>query len=559
MNSVLNRDNVLQRLDEYLKKNKTLVRVTKTDEGFKLWYDCRQINEDIYSLAQELGYDLILICKRKPREFYDNFDSLADTIEALIRNKYKRFPKVDEIKTELHISSRLIKKYGGIKEIKKRMGYTSPSDLIDSSGHFNNSVWELMVANFLYHNKIECKRNQLLFQDKRYTFRSDFTFTLPNTEILHVELWGYPVSSSKEWVVTRDYLKQREEKEKIYKDNRIPYISIEGYEILYNKTFPQIQENLINVFSFLNVSLNKIDPDLLCSINHINEDTIIEKVMSYSNDPTTLPSSSVVLDNDISLILYIKSRYGGWIKFARKINKQTVRLDDYWSQDKVLELFEQLFLQYNYIPSYDYMRKHASNNPLFAKVIKGLYRFPNFINLKLKFYQLKVTKNIKIPARDICWLVQISECTGNISPHINENHNKNAKNILDSFSEETIKNALNLEQNKREAAFRAKMFNLFNYIRKQYGCILMSYGKYTKLRKSDSFLKKENLYFRSKTIGKLRQFQLEYIRKVLESDYAITEEEKLFIKQTAKGLCNNQYKPTTIEVQLAQKLLSFFN
>jgi len=547
-------------LDDYIKKNKYLDGITKNKIGNRIWYYFSKANENIYDSAIELGYSINDVTKKKPKGYYDNFEKLAQDIELLIETKYKRFPLVEEIKRELRISSRVIRKHGNIDEIKRKMGYLN-SELVDLSGHVNKSVWELITANFLYLNNVEFKRNQLLFEDKKYTYRSDFYFDLPNGDYIHhVELWGHSKDKkNKGWKVRDHYLEQRIAKERVYKEYSIPYKSLEGYEVFHNKSYNSIQDSLISFFSFLKIPLNKVDYSMLVPANDIKIEDILKKVMHLSEDFNTLPSTGVVQSNDIQTYLLVKKHFGTWVNFSKIVQKDIMRLDNYWTLEIMMGLMEELFEEFGYIPSSDYMKKHIEENQLFIKVLRGLYRFPEFINIKLAFYKSMVEQKRVIPHQEIIWLLQIAHSVGNIAPHIKGKQKKEACHLISKIDSKLIEEAINKEENEKDIAFEKEIFALFDYFRNWYGSILISYGKYRKLKKENPFLMNKNYYHRRRALGRLHEWRIKYLKREIKGNRTILDEEKIYLRKISEGITNNQFKPTDKDIHLATWTLNLLN
>jgi hypothetical protein len=119
----------------------------------------------------------------------------------------------------------------------------------------------------------------------------------------------------------------------------------------------------------------------------------------------------------------------------------------------MMELMEQLFEEFGYTPSSDYMKNHKEETELFNKVTRGLFRFPDFINIKLAFYKRVLEQKGEIPPREILWLHQIVQRVGNIAAHIREEHKKEAHLLLSKINNKLIQETLIQEENKKDATF----------------------------------------------------------------------------------------------------------
>lgn len=373
--------------------------------------------------------------KYRVNGYYNDFEVFKMEIQKLI-NKLNRFPTQREILNELKIGQQYIKKHGGMYEIKRKMNYNDSHDLVDKSGFFNKSVYELIVANFLIENNISYLREQTISND--HNFRSDFTFVTDKEELIHVELWGYLKTNKTKIAV--EYNKVRKEKETLYKQLGINYISIEP-SIFYKMNYNKIQKSLTEIFShiFSQHKFKLVNQDLFIPGNEYSDDEILNTLMSLSDNNDYLPEACLFREKYRTLYNQILKRYGNYSNFADKYNKKLkYKSNKYWTEDKIFKTFDYMIENYNKILSRRDSKNHL-DDIIVSDYAKVSYSF-RVKDLKLKYYSIKISnKDFVIPQNDLKWIKQVKT---NLSRRCNipytSKQQEQADKILEKYNARTI-------------------------------------------------------------------------------------------------------------------------
>ena len=414
------KENRLKDLKLYIDKYGTIDKMEDNKEGITLYNAILNNNESPYSLVKELGYNPIEICSKRPSGYYSDFDMLKRDLEVLI-NKFGRFPTKEEICLELKTGTKTITRHGGMYELKRKMNYNDKYDLVDNSGFFNKSVYELIVANFLLENKIPYMREQLI--SDRHKYRSDFTFILKNQEKIQVEVWGYRKNNKTK--ISLDYNIVRCDKEKLYKEQNIRYISIEP-EVFYKKNYKQIEKSLIEIFSILKeYEFTSVDKSVFIPSYEYTDEEILYILKRHSED-NYLPNTDIFKTLNKGLHNQILKRHGSYYNFAIKFGmKVKFKPNNYWNDNQVFNVFDHMIDNYDKILSRSEITKINHEDIIlndFSKVISSL----RIRDLKLKYYRNRIQiTDFKIPDNDLTWLKQVKKNysrRGNI-PYTSEQQN----------------------------------------------------------------------------------------------------------------------------------------
>jgi hypothetical protein len=343
---------------------------------------------------------------RRPDGYYDDFEILSKDILQL-KTKIGRFPNKEEILTHLKIGYRYLKKHGGMYEIKRKLNVSDERNkFIDNSGFYNNSSYEMMVANFLIENNVPYLREQQIV--KNHKFRSDFTVYNQNDKPIHVELWGFLKSNNTK--VGLEYNEVREIKEQLYKDHYIEYLSIEP-TIFYKKNYNNMQESLMNIFELLinNHNLKFVKQDVLIpSHEHLDEE-ILQIALSYSHDINYLPEANIFREKHMGLYNQILKRYETYNNFAEKFNKKLLfKSNGYWNINKVFAIYDHMIEKFGKILSRNEVKQNKDTDEKvkdYSSIVASLDKmFEGFANLKIKYYAERINKGLPIPQDDFHWL-----------------------------------------------------------------------------------------------------------------------------------------------------------
>jgi hypothetical protein len=428
------KENRLKELKLYLEKYKTIDKMEDYEEGRKLYQAIINNKEKPFELAIELGYKLNDIMESKPEGYYNDFEMLKSDI-LLLKNDLGRFPNKEEILSNLKIGYQYLKKHGGMYEIKRKLNILDERNkFIDNSGFYNNSSYEMIVANFLLENNIPFLREQHIVEN--YNYRSDFTIFIENSDLIHVEVWGYLKSNNSK--IAKEYNEVRTIKEKLYNDNKIKYLSVEP-TIFYKKNYKNMQQSLLELFSSIlnNKHLKFVKQEVFIPSYEYSDEEILKIAMTYSNDESFLPEANVLKEKHMGLYNQILKRYQNYSNFAERFNKRLVyKSNKYWTESMIYEYFDYMIEKYGKILSYrESLEENKSDLKVndYSKVCSQFNQ--GIINLKLKYYLAKVIKeNFVIPDNDLKWIIRAEinvSRRGNI-PYSSEQQEQ-AKQILEKY------------------------------------------------------------------------------------------------------------------------------
>lgn len=310
------RENRLKELKEYIDIHGSTEKMHMDNHGKNILRYFSLYEEFIDDALEELGYDINKVMPIKTKGYYRIFDNLKKKINDFI-DEYGRFPLKQDFKNVLGISQGLIDYHGGIYEIKRKMNYFDENDLVDDNLFVNSSMVEFMLAQYLIYNKVNYTREK--FIDDKRNYRTDFYLT---DNDIYIEIWGYNEDYESE--LSTNYNIRKQEKLKIYKDNNLNLIEINGYEF-ENLSYEKIIKRFYDLLSQL-VSLNPDTPTTIFYTNKsLDDKSILEILMSLSDDLDFLPRLKDVRNSDFGhLIRIIRKRHGSYFDFAKKYNKKTL-------------------------------------------------------------------------------------------------------------------------------------------------------------------------------------------------------------------------------------------
>lgn len=422
-----NRENVLSALNSYIQsQGGSLINCKAKDRWHYIVKSCKKYNYDIVELCGELGYNYLEARKyQKPRSCYNDYDKLKSEIKSFIdKNGY--FPTQKELFYDLHVSSHILKKYGGINQIKDDMNYIG-NDLIDDSGFRNHSHYEYIIAQFLIYNNISYLREQHPFPIPHDNYRSDFTFKTKNGEIIHLEVWGYTDKDKSK--IAKKYNKIKNQKIQLYKKYNIKFISIEPS--LFSNTLDDLQLNLKDMLSeIIDTKLNIVNSDLLIYPYKMSDKELFDEIMKLSKDGITLPKKKDFSQNNISLLYEVLKRFGNYSNFAKKFNALLNKKYNFWNEEFVYDRLSKIHEKYGYLPSTSeiQLNKLAKDDYLFIGIIDGIKTvFGNITNGYLSFYEKCTKDNISLTDKDIQYLLNVQHFK---KKYITENDRQRAYDIL---------------------------------------------------------------------------------------------------------------------------------
>ena len=400
---------VLKRLDDFIKKNGTLKGWTVNNkEGTAIAHGLRDHNYNLEELCNELGYNYYELREiYYPEGFLYNYDNFKSVIQNFIdENGY--FPSQKQMRYDLHIPESIPQRFGGSEKIIKDMNIDK-NYLIDDRGFYNRSYYEYILAQFLIHNNIPYQREQHPFPKPYDNFRSDFTFITTKGIVYHLELWGYIDGYKYEKSRANAYLKRKAEKKKLYKKYNINLIDVDAH--VFNNSLTAIQMRLSNILSeILNSNLKTVDKQYLINPRGLSNDDLFKSVMKYSNDNITLPSIKILRDKNPTLLNEIILRFDNLGNFAKEYNVRTNNKRKYWNKNTVLDTMMAIKEKYGYIPNSSYIKSNKlySKDKLFVGFIDATKSmFGNIVNGYISFYEMCLDKGIPLHEKEIEYLNKI--------------------------------------------------------------------------------------------------------------------------------------------------------
>jgi hypothetical protein len=419
------KENIMKELDAYVKEKGNIINMQASKTGACILYAIKDRGLNIDDLCVELGYKLEDIRKNhKPHHYYEDFDNLKNDILGLIKT-LNRFPKQKEVLEHLHIGNEILLSFGGIKEIKHRMGHNDENDLVDDRGFRNSSAYEYMTAQYLIENNIPYKREQYPFSGDYKRLRSDFTFFLEDGKEIHTEIWGY---SKKDKASKRSvsYNEKRVKKEKMYEESEHILIGID-YEVFQGK-YDVVQKRLYEIFNpYVNLGIATVDQHRFIPTNKISDEELLKELMKYSEDGETLPKQEYLTELRLSgLFLEAIKRYGTYFNFAEQMGVKSLRVRHEWDKQSVYDKFDYMITEYGTILKSNELRYNRDRDLRgFETGAKKV--FGTILKARISYYEYIISKEESISDKELSYIED--------AIHIRKGFNKRymTKEILDRF------------------------------------------------------------------------------------------------------------------------------
>lgn len=404
-------------LIKYLEEYKTLAKMNVSKNGKKLYMSFSKNNENVYDIAEELGYDIITISGHLPKNYWEKHNKkVLERIQEFI-NKHNRFPLLKEIENELKIETHYITKSGGINHFKKLLNYNDKNDLRDLRGDYNKSNGELILSNYFYSQGLKdyYNREEHPFPKPHNNYRSDFSFLLEDNTKLHIEVWGIKENENGIW--SKQYKKTRKIKEDLYKRYNIKYVGV-NYET-FDKTYDEIQQHLYNLLNpYLKLKFKKVEYNKLLSASLLTDDEIFNGIISFSKDNYTFPTSKELSKYNSALYTQILKRGYTYLQFAQKYNCTLKTINYEWNEELIYSLFDEMVEQKILI------NKSNLNkfNSALSDAVSG-----NIFNLKINYF----TKKDIVPKHELKWLIDLANNRTKTTANYDSEDVKLAKELLD--------------------------------------------------------------------------------------------------------------------------------
>lgn len=507
------KENRIERLRSLMDKIKgqSFDVLYKNKEFLRIKSSFRYYNEDVYQEIEKLGYSIEDNFIYKPIGYYDDFNNLKKSIENFIK-KYNRFPMQRDFMNIMHISGKVYRKHGTIKEIRSKMNYNNDYDLMDDNGFCNRSLYEYYTAQFLINNNILYKREQHPFSKKEGNYRSDFMFLLTNGDKIHCEVWGCPKKYSQNSSFSKIYNEERKVKEELYKKYKIKIISIDC-EIFDYKNYEQIDKNLYKIFKpIFSKKLKHIEVEKYIPPSKLTNEELLKGIMKFSVNGIDLPPCTKInnpnFNNFSRYYKEISRRFPSYDDFAKQFNKN--------------------------IGTKVFVRKDTLNNLTNLELINEVMKYSDNKN-----------RNI-LPSKSI---IQIR----------NSNLYKEIIKRYKDYSDFANKNNLflsNRQHNKLNEI--EQVFIIYEYMINTYGKIISNY----KLSDYKSDLKLLGAKNAPRTLNTTStDLKLQFFQYCIENNKQnlINDIEKTWIIKIVNNKSNNQFKYTKEQQDLAKELLKQLN
>lgn len=300
---------------------------------------------------------------------------------------------------------------------------------LDNNNKFCKSLPERDISNFFIINNFnfekETSYSEIFENDKRLF---DWKIYI-NNKPYYIEYFGL-YNKNPRGNIGKKYFKKTKKKIKdLYKAGLIDQcIFIFPYD--YNN------KKLSDIFSFIRNDLIDIpfEPDAkFLEYNILSGEEILDAIMIYSNDINILPSTSLLVENNVSLYNYIIKKYGSYFDFAELMNKQVInKPNNYWSENKVFEIFIYMINKYDKIITK--RDTNIINSDYLCKNIRTIQMQYGWINIKLKFFNYCIDIGHKIPEYELIWLNKIANNIGSgIKGRISKEQQYIAISILNRY------------------------------------------------------------------------------------------------------------------------------
>lgn len=322
---------------------------------------------------EKMGLTYEEACNVKEPNYWSNWDNMKKELDAVIKECNGAFPN-EKILRSYGIHNVYFKYFGGIEEVRQRMGFQNQYKALD--GHVLKSAYEVIVDNFLFLNKIPHKYEGKFSEERLFLY--DFYLYIDN---VYVEIWGLDDGDNER---SNSYRKVQQEKKDIYSKLKLELIEIFPTDLNnYNKIIPILN----NKFSkFIDKEYGVSDEELIIPDYRITLENLKEKLSSYMPNNNTLPSETDLINVKRQDIVGFIKKYGGMTCVAERLGLQTKcnflgqYPNGYWTIEVINDKLTTLYKQYGYVPNYWFIRDELDRSLASAIDVKGGYR--------------KITKNL---------------------------------------------------------------------------------------------------------------------------------------------------------------------
>jgi hypothetical protein len=406
-------ENVMKRLEDYLLIYENLSQIRNKPEGIRLLNIFQRHKEfDMIEMAKKLGYDEeklnfnpVLGLSREEMNSEDRRNEQFEEVKAIIlefmNNNNNRFPTCEEFCVLPGMNNSKLDKFGGIHEIRKKMGITDPVFLIDDRGWPNKSSYEYTVAQFLIHNNVPYIRDQKPFKESLH--KSDFTFYPKEGQVIHLELWGFDESSSGS--VAEDYVATKAKKVELYNkySKSIQLVSLER-SIFKRTPYDHQQAELNRILEpILKMKLKKVEQEVIIPPTMLSKEQLFKEFLKYTDDNTTplyfnLPNN---LRDAISI------HYKNYEDFLKQNNFQPNKESTHVPVESLFDAIEELIKEEG--SSWNLKSYLQKNKDRFKGYISKVRKNRGVFDVKLRYFGYCVEKGIPIVETDQMYLIGVAQ------------------------------------------------------------------------------------------------------------------------------------------------------
>lgn len=365
-----------------------------------------ELLKDFYIYFKEL--------KRVPTKKELNTNNKTATHSTYV----KYFKSIENICALLNIDYNLYHKNNGMGKI-----------YLDNNNKLCKSLPERDISNFFIVNNIyfekEPSYSEIFENDKR---QFDWKIYI-GSKFYYVEYFGL-YNKNPRGNIGKKYFKKTKKKIKdLYKAglaNQCVFI----FPYDYNN------KKLSDVFGFVRNDLIDIpfEPDAkYLEYDMLSDEEILNTIMIYSDDINILPSTSILVEQNVSLYNFIIKKYDSYFNFAELMNKQVInKPNNYWSENKVFEIFTYMINKYDRIITKRDIDIIKSD--YLCKNIRTIQMQYGWINIKLKFFKYCVNIKQIIPEIELEWIGKIANNIGSgIKGKISKEQQDIAVYILNNY------------------------------------------------------------------------------------------------------------------------------
>jgi hypothetical protein len=194
-----------------------------------------------------------------------------ETVKIIKKIFGEHMPMYDELKNNIKLRY-AIEIYGGHKKFASKHNFVMPNCFKTTKGTIVSSTYEAKIANYLELNDIVYKHDGKILEGYERKFRYDFMIKNKYGEYIYIEMWGRENS---------EYIKNKEIKKELYKNNNYHLISVEpslmsqSDNIIFNYLSKQMIKFDVKTDNFHN------DPDDISKYIAFNTKILIDELKNY--------------------------------------------------------------------------------------------------------------------------------------------------------------------------------------------------------------------------------------------------------------------------------------